>query len=317
MAYAFAISYLNQYPSEKVGPSTFACDETIRNAKFATNLQALAVPVSDVEQPMFDMLNTQNFTLYLDFINTVSSCRILSVVEVVESSTTSLPLISCSDSNGTLSASVFLPQHDIIIRATLSDIQLVGGVRVGLSGPSVQNDTYALQELDFRQPFYSLSAGTLAQTATISMALTKVSSMVKYYSNYSLSAQVVNETEPLSDGDSEFEGIWYPTFTYSLNQMFMTAGSYVSSANLTSTTLTIYITETSYYIKNVQSPIAKLPEIIFHTLLFAFLCLEICALAFLITKLLLIPLYHKIAVVCFHRHINSVLPEHEMKSNHH
>jgi hypothetical protein len=80
MAYAFAISYLNQYPSEKVGPSTFACDETIRNAKFATNLQALAVPVSDVEQPMFDMLNTQNFTLYLDFINTVSSCRILSVV---------------------------------------------------------------------------------------------------------------------------------------------------------------------------------------------------------------------------------------------
>ncbi|CAF3791136.1 unnamed protein product [Rotaria sp. Silwood1] len=29
MAYAFAISYLNKYPSEKVGPSTFAYDTTI------------------------------------------------------------------------------------------------------------------------------------------------------------------------------------------------------------------------------------------------------------------------------------------------
>ncbi|CAF5147019.1 unnamed protein product, partial [Rotaria sp. Silwood1] len=34
MAYAFAMSYLNQYPSEKVGPSTFAYDTTIRNTKF-------------------------------------------------------------------------------------------------------------------------------------------------------------------------------------------------------------------------------------------------------------------------------------------
>ncbi|CAF1380842.1 unnamed protein product [Rotaria sordida] len=301
MAYAFAILYMNQYPSEKVGASTFACDTTIRNAKFQTSLQALAVPVSDEEQPMFDLLNEQNFTLYLDFINTLSSCMSLSISEVTDSSTISMNLLSCSNLNGTLSATVFLPQHDIKVTATLNDIQLVGGIRVGLSGPSSISGSDILKELNFRQSFYSQSPRTFTQAAAIDIALTKV----------------VNETEPLSGSDSEFGGIWYPTFTYSLNEMFITADTYAMSTNLTSTTLTIDISETSYYIKNVQSPIAKQPEIIFRTLLFSFLCLEICAMTFLICKLLLIPIYRKVTSCCFPHCINSVEPEYEMKSNHH
>ena len=47
MAYVFGISYLNQYPAELVGPSSFACDVDIRNAKYESNLKALAVPVSN------------------------------------------------------------------------------------------------------------------------------------------------------------------------------------------------------------------------------------------------------------------------------
>jgi hypothetical protein len=99
--------------------------------------------------------------------------------------------------------------------------------------------------------------------------------------------------------------------------MFITADSYVTSANLTSITLTIIISETSYYIKNTQSAIAKEPEIIFHTLLFAFLCLEISGLIFLIFKLLLIPLFQQIYASYYHRPFNNIEPEHEMKSNHH
>jgi hypothetical protein len=86
--------------------------------------------------------------------------------------------------------------------------------------------------------------------------------------------------------------------------VFITADTYVKSANLSSTTLTIEISETSYYIKNDQSPIAKEAEIIFHTLLFTILCLELCALAFVIIKLLLIPLYHKIYAL-YSRHFNN------------
>ncbi len=175
MAYTFAISYLNQYPSEEVGPSTFACDTTIRNAKFDSSLQALAVPISDEEQTIFNWLNDQNFTLQLEFINTAASCTTLSISEVVGSSTTSLNFSSCSNQNGILSTSVLLPQHAITIVSTIDDIQLVGGVRVGLSGPSQQSGSNTLKELNFIQSFYSLSARTFAQEATINMALTKVS----------------------------------------------------------------------------------------------------------------------------------------------
>ena len=108
------------------------------------------------------------------------------------------------------------------------------------------------------------------------------------------SLQVINVTEALSSGDSRYGGIWYPTFTFSSNDMFVTAERYALSSNLSSTTLTIDISETSYYIKNVQSPIGKQPEVIFRTLLFAFLCLELCAMAFLICKLLLIPIGKKV-----------------------
>jgi hypothetical protein len=180
MAYVFGFLYLNQYPSEDVGPSTFACDVTIRNAQFDTSLQALAVRVSDEEQEIFDLLNDQNFTLQLDFINTAFSCNVLSISEITESSTTSLNLLSCSNVNGTLSASVLLPDHSIELQATLDDIQLVGGVRLGLSGPGYQDDLHTLKDPDFSQSFYSSWPGTLAQNPTISMMLTKVSCLSRY-----------------------------------------------------------------------------------------------------------------------------------------
>jgi hypothetical protein len=86
------------------------------------------------------------------------------------------------------------------------------------------------------------------------------------------------------------------------------------STDLTSTTLTISISETSYYIKNVQSPIAKQAEVIFRTLLFTILCLELAGLAFLIVKLLIIPLYKKIAeCVC----PNTTVEPFEEENHHH
>ena len=116
--------------------------------------------------------------------------------------------------------------------------------------------------------------------------------------------------------DSEFAGIWYPTFTYSLTQMFLTANGYVMNADLASTTLTIVISETSYYIQNVQSPIAKEPEIIFHIILFTILSLEISALAFLIFKLFLIPLYEKISRKLSHNQNTEEKPV-EVVAHHH
>jgi hypothetical protein len=97
--------------------------------------------------------------------------------------------------------------------------------------------------------------------------------------------------------------------------MFVTAAGYVMSSNLTSTTLTIVIREASYYIKNLQSPIARLPDIIFRLLLFTILCLEISGLIYLIFKLLIIPLYNKIVRAYCCKKNNAVgpvefIPEH-------
>ena len=80
--------------------------------------------------------------------------------------------------------------------------------------------------------------------------------------------------------------------------MFINSDDYVRASNQTQATLTIEISETSYYIKNVQSPIAKKPEVIFRTLLFTFLCLEVFAMTFLLIKLLLLPVYRKLKVHC-------------------
>ncbi len=71
--------------------------------------------------------------------------------------------------------------------------------------------------------------------------------------------------------------------------MFISSDQYTTSNNLTSTTLTIIISETSYYIKNRQLPIAKIREIIFHNLLFTVVCLELFRLIILLCKLTIIP----------------------------
>ena len=79
-----------------------------------------------------------------------------------------------------------------------------------------------------------------------------------------------------------------------MHEMFIDAARYSTSANLTSTSLTVTISETSFYIKNVQSPIAKKPEVVFRTLLFSFLCLEMFAMLFLIHKLIILPVFHEV-----------------------
>ena len=175
MAYNFAMSYLKQYPAEKVGPSSFACDETIRNAKFESSLKSVAVPLSEREQPIFEALADQIFTLHVDFINTAVSCATMSIAEVIEGSTISLPQVTCTEANGTVSIRAVLPQHTITVRTVLSDIQLIGGVRVGLSGHGQVTDLYTLQELNFNQVFLSGTGGTLAQQATIQLAVARVS----------------------------------------------------------------------------------------------------------------------------------------------
>jgi hypothetical protein len=69
-AYRFSSEFLHQYPIESVQDSSDACSPTLVNAKFSNTMQSLVTPVSDDDQPLFDMLDQQPFTLSVTFINT-------------------------------------------------------------------------------------------------------------------------------------------------------------------------------------------------------------------------------------------------------
>ncbi|CAF4925501.1 unnamed protein product, partial [Rotaria socialis] len=58
---------MRQYPIETSSDSYFACDTTIRNAKFQTGLQSLAIPFAKPDQQMFDLLDNQTLILNVDF----------------------------------------------------------------------------------------------------------------------------------------------------------------------------------------------------------------------------------------------------------
>jgi hypothetical protein len=102
--------------------------------------------------------------------------------------------------------------------------------------------------------------------------------------------KVVNETLSIDGDDSIFGGIYIPTFTVDQNSLFFTGDQFVRST-LTSTTLKLVLSETPYYVKNLQQPIAKSSEIIFQNLLFITVCLELFGLLFLSYKLLFKPFY--------------------------
>jgi hypothetical protein len=174
-AYVFSAAFYQQYPIENVGPSTFACDETLRNAQFESNLQSLAVPVSDEEQPMFNLLNKQNFNMNLELLNTAATCDSLFANQIFGSTAENLTISNCVNSSGILSATINLrTYHTLTIQWTVTGIQLIGAVSVGLSGPGAESEPCTLNELSFSQTFYDENGGTLAQTVTINLELTKV-----------------------------------------------------------------------------------------------------------------------------------------------
>jgi len=179
-AYTFSAAFYQNYPSENSDPLTFSCNEVIRNVKYESGLQSLSIPVTKEEQPMFNLLNKQHFTLRLDLLNTIASCKSLSVEQILGSSTIEL-FSTCTDSNGILSVIVELPYQKAIIKWIINDIALIGAVRIGLSGHGREDEFYQLKKLDFSRTFYDHSNRTLAQMTTMNLELTKVN-QIKIFS---------------------------------------------------------------------------------------------------------------------------------------
>lgn len=286
----FSHFYLNQYPIESVHdqPFTFACDHQIRNAKFSTNLQLLALPRSSDEQRIFDLLDQQQFTLHLDLIGTRYRCEHLThlLQNNVESAQAG---VNCSTKTASiLSFTAPLQSHTISVQFNLTDnywANTVGALRLGLTGPSFVDSSYTIRALEFYQLFF-ISNATIGQFPKFHIQLTKI----------------INETQSLksSDTGNTYSGLFipalfesHPSSSLSDETHFAQNGNYLRYVQ-THTLVTVEIDELSTYVKNLQEPIARQAEIIFHTLLFTMLCIEIFALSFLIFKLFVIPLYGEV-----------------------
>jgi hypothetical protein len=286
-AYTFSNSYLYRYPIERVdGDANFACDQTLTNVQFSTGLMAIGIPPNDDQAPILMLLDSQPFTLNIDFINAVFNCTDITVIQIKDINIP-MTISSCNDTASTVSLSLFLPSHDIKLQIQLAGTNTIGGLRIGLEGPGVEtknntfNGVYKLIDLAFAQTL-SITDRLLTQQPSCTLQITKV----------------VNHTYPLEEnGETEFSGVWLPTFSGTLDEMFVDENEYkygTSSSNI----LSIVITETSYYTLNTQWPITDQDELIFTNILFTIVCLEIFGLGFLIFKLIIIPLVKRIFGYC-------------------
>ena len=139
-AFYFSNSFLQQYPIEEVkGNSSFACDVTLRNAKFSTSIQKVpsARHSSNVNQPIFDLLKAQAFTLNIELIQTAFTCDDpLYVERLYGYQYTLLPISRCEKTHNdtVLSVGILLPAHDITVQLVLPGLKTVGAIRLGLHG---------------------------------------------------------------------------------------------------------------------------------------------------------------------------------------
>lgn len=269
----FSHDFANKYPIETSSDFHFACDRSIRNAKFETSIQSLTIPLSGDDNKMFDLLDEQPFTLNVNFVNTVIKCDAVSIDGLFGTTWSTIRWVYCNNTNYTLTLSILLPYQYIAVRIEVSDTRTIGALRIGLSGPPQQHGVYTLRELNFYETF-SKNGFILARTLPVSMSLTKV----------------VNETISMDGEQGILSGIYIPTFMNDYNSLFFTADQFIRST-ITLTTLTVVISETPYYVKNLQQPIAKSSEIVFQNLLFFLVCLELFGLIFLSYKMILKPLY--------------------------
>ncbi|CAF4224809.1 unnamed protein product [Rotaria sp. Silwood2] len=253
-SYVFSGFYYRRYPIENShGNLAFGCHPTLTNAQFSTGLMSLMVPPNDDELPIFELLDAQPLTLNIDFVNTLFDCTDMTVTQIKDK-ILPLPISSCSNRDGSLSLSVLLPSHGVNLQFLLVGINTIGGVRLALQGPGIEQEddspeaSSVLVDLDFAQ-FFSFSGHILTQRPSLIMQLTKV----------------VNRTYPLNEhGQKQLRAFWLPYVSVDVNQIFADENEYTYAMS-SNTIISLVISETPFYLQcDIGGDIMKLKKIYLH-----------------------------------------------------
>ena len=293
-AFAFSHAYYHRYPLENLtSDAKFTCDSSLSNTQFSSGLMPLGILPNEQEAPIFHMLDDQPFILYVDLINTLFTCTDVILVQIADRN---VPLMirSCNKSSEGLSLSTLLPSHSLNLQLQLTGANTIGGLRLGLEGPS------AWDEKDGLEGIYTLK--NLATYQTFSdpgRLLTRIPSVSCFIT------KLINRTYGLTEGEPlRVNGIWLPSMSVNVDNIFNNENEY-NYATSASSVLTISISETPYYIVNTQKPVTDFADLMFTDILFSIVCLEIFGLVFLIFKLVILPLFKRTVSACerqFGRH---------------
>ncbi|CAF1048842.1 unnamed protein product [Adineta steineri] len=266
----FAINYsyvfYYQYPIESkylLNQNTCHSNDYL-NAKFETNLQFLNSPPGQLEQ-IFHLLISQEFTLNIELINTTFHCGHLNFqYRRVHSS---VPF-TCYTNGLTLYIFVKLSTHSLQLLLQLIGSDTIEAIRIGLTGPDILQMNNYVQKLNFSKVFnYTNRVLARNNQLFIGLQLTKI----------------INITEGLTYSEAtKYSGLWLPTFNFDIDQLFIEIDP---SSDLTGTVLSLEFSETPFFIQNKQKPIARSSEIIFNTILFICVCLDLLSMIFLLNRL--------------------------------
>ncbi|CAM4744903.1 unnamed protein product [Rotaria magnacalcarata] len=257
----FSISFTYLYPIEQTSLEqrrTVSCDNTLFNAKLTSSLQLLSTLKYEEEKPIFTLLNGQQLILTVQFISTGYTCKDLELQTIrahglsIKSET-----FNCSKSNEVLTIIKLLPQHVLNMQIILKGPHFIGGLRFCFSAASVTNsDAHSkAQAIDTCQLFF-MPNQTLTRNPTVNVKMTKA----------------INRTAGFTlPNETRYTGLWLPRFTADTltDELLFSLGSEYLRYALKTTILVISITESEFYMKNTQEPIARQYEILFSTILFA------------------------------------------------
>ncbi|CAF1310043.1 unnamed protein product [Didymodactylos carnosus] len=282
-AYLFSHAYYYRYPIEQVGSNPwFGCQNDMRNSKFSSSMQMMGLQrITKENDDIFDMLDRQPFTLNIDFINTAFTCNDSIVVQRLFAYTLmSLPITSCysTKNESIISLVIPLPSHEIYLQLILPGVRTVGAIRLGLTGPGNTSDDErsTLRELNFASLYEPLlNNQVLAPSINFLIRMTRI----------------VNQTTPLIASDPIiFGAMWSYAFDTKADELFITETQYTFYKRQ-KTLINITLSNTAYFISNLQEPIVKYNDLIFHNLLFTIVVLELFGLLLLVFKILIVPVF--------------------------
>jgi hypothetical protein len=254
----FSIKFIHiyhyQYPIEiQVNIDNDTClHHSQLNAKFETSLQFVGSS-SEKHREIFNLLNLQQFTLNVELINTFLHADQLTLHYVDTIDLLPYPYYTIGR---VLYISANLTAHNSYLKLNFKGNETIDAIRIGITGPDASTTGNYLQKLNFSKIFHRTNH-ILKEYPVFNLQLTKV----------------INITEGLTlDDETTYSGIWLPTSTFDFNQLF-------ENKNISNirkeTIISLSISETPFFIRNKQQPIAKRFEIIFKTILFSTVCLDL------------------------------------------